>query len=164
MRIFLTCLLLLTAVLMAAPENNPVLQPSTWNGYGVDWMYRSLRIGVANKDSLLEDGWLFADSIIAAYASFGAASFTSLTADTIIADSLLRGLNLRVLDDVVIDSTLTVGDSTYLNDELTVAGLAVFNSTVTLTDTLSGINAILSGPLSADSIEADHWTGVNAAL
>jgi hypothetical protein len=41
-----------------------------------------------------------------------------LTADTLIADSLLQGWDLHILNDAVIDSMLAVGDSTYLNAQL----------------------------------------------
>lgn len=64
---------------LAAPENNPVLPASTWRGYGVDWCYRSLRVGLAHKDSLLEDGWALVDSLMTNYAvSSGVAEFDTL--------------------------------------------------------------------------------------
>jgi len=57
------------ALVWAAPQNNSIQQQSSWNGWGglVDWSFRSLRIGLALQDSLLEDGWLLADSILVTY-------------------------------------------------------------------------------------------------
>lgn len=40
------------------PRNDAYKPRVTWEGYGVDWMLRSLRIGTTFKDSLMADGWL----------------------------------------------------------------------------------------------------------
>jgi hypothetical protein len=63
-RLILTVLLALSSIVGATPTNNPVVSPTSWHGYGVDWYYGSLRIGVAYKDSLLDNGWALIETII----------------------------------------------------------------------------------------------------
>lgn len=78
---FLTMVIATTAV--AIPTNNPVVKPSTWNGYGVDWCDRSIRIGLDNADSLLEDGWALIDSLNLKYGEIDSLNVTNFGADTV---------------------------------------------------------------------------------
>ena len=88
MKMVLT-VILIVMVSFAVPRNKPVLPPVSWNGYGdVDWCYRSLRIGTAHKDSLLEDGWIFGDSLSMTYAFLGEIDVDTLTAARMSVDTL----------------------------------------------------------------------------
>jgi hypothetical protein len=112
MKRFLMCVLLvLVGVMTAVPENNPVVQPSVWSGYGVDWLYRSLRIGSFFADSLLEDGWLMVETVVADSITLGGvtrpswpsgessdSSWVVAEADTLISDSIYtRALSVDTL-------------------------------------------------------------------
>lgn len=140
---------------LAAPANNPVLPASTWRGYGVDWMYRSLRVGTSHADSLLEDGWIFCDSLYTAYISIG----TSAT-DSVAVDHILLGVNLLGAGAYADLDSIEVDHITGTN--LVLSGPASADSIEA--DHHVGVNAVFSGPLGADSIDADHFTGSDMVL
>jgi len=88
-RLFIFLALLLSADVESTPTNNTVIPPVVSIGYGVDWMFRSLRIGIGWRDSLLEDGWVVADSSYISYISGDRGLFSiGINAETFACDSL----------------------------------------------------------------------------
>lgn len=127
----------LAMTLYAAPRNNPVVQPSVWNGYGdVDWCFASVRIGIANKDSLLEDGWALIDSLNLKYGEIDSINVTNFGADTIstiylFADtaSIATGngtdltlINNGTMNDLVVNDSASVTTSLDVPDMVTFGG------------------------------------------
>ena len=77
--LWLMAMVIVLGTVIAAPANDPVIPPSNWNGYGVDWCYESLRLGIALKDSLLSPGCMVGDSIWFDYAEFDELVFSSIS-------------------------------------------------------------------------------------
>lgn len=95
---WLVPVLVLVSLGSAAPENNPILPPTSWEGYGVDWMYRSLRVGTNNRDSLLENGWALIDTLEAGLVLADSTVFAFLGADTLIVN------NFAAIDTIIFTS------------------------------------------------------------
>lgn len=169
------CLLLCCVALVGAtPQNKSYLQQSSWNGWGglVDWSFRSLRIGVALQDSLLEDGWLLADSAKFTYLVMDSLAMDSLdlayihaswgAVDTLVADSVSSGLLATVFGEI--DSVLTASDSLYVGGNATFAGILVADSTVAVGDStsLAGDSAYFAGNVNVHNIlKVDSIQGYN---
>lgn len=78
------------------PKNETYLPPVTWEGYGVDWMFRSLRIGTTFADSLMADGWIGAYGGV--FDTVYAENYANLDLDTL-------KLPFEYADDVWLDKT-----------------------------------------------------------
>ena len=89
------------------PRNDAYKPRVTWEGYGADWMLRSLRIGTSFKDSLMADGWLGLYGI----------DVDTLRAGTMSVDTLTINRAIRVAGVLGITDTLvTAGnDSIFVN-------------------------------------------------
>lgn len=168
MKKLVLALLTLATICIATPENNPVLQPSPWKGYGVDWDYRSLRIGLGNADSLLEDGWALIDSLDVKYAVIDSTYITNLGTDTLTtiyfyADT--ANISVATLDSIdatigTIDSLISngvnatniIGQLLYSSDSLYVNGNAFINN-ILYVDSISGHSPIsILSPAAFDSV------------
>jgi hypothetical protein len=163
---FLLICLLITFSATSAPQNQSYLQQSPWNGWGglVDWSFRSLRVGFALEDSLLEDGWVLADS-----GQFGYLSFDSLALDSLdlqYIHSVWGSVDTLVADSVGGGSVHATGSMTANNffaaDSLTAeyctltgtisAVMGAIDSVLTVSDSLHVAgNTVIDGRLFADS-------------
>jgi len=110
----------------AVPQNNSIQQQSSWNGWGglVDWSFRSLRLGSLLEDSLLDDGWLLADSAMITYLEadsiFGVHIPDTLLFETPVAADTLKDLTGEAAADSVLDilqgfGTMFSGSSQFTN-------------------------------------------------
>jgi hypothetical protein len=141
MKKVLFLLSIIVGTVFSAPHNNPILQPSIWNGYGVDWCYSTLRVGLGNKDSLLEDGWALIDSAYIKYATLDSTYITNFGADTISTVYLYADtadISVATLDSIYstigsIDSLISAGANITL---LTVSDSGYFAGNVFINDIL----------------------------
>jgi len=113
--------------LSAAPENNPVLPTSTWGGYGVDWAYRSLRVGSSYEDTLLCDGCFIVDNAyveevlyVDSIAGDSAVGFSNIYTDTLNTGGVVTRTGVQ-----------TDGGSFNINDDVS---LVVINANHSIVD------------------------------
>lgn len=163
MKRLLVILAALVSTIYATPHNNPVLQPSIWNGYGVDWCYSTIRVGLGNKDSLLEDGWALIDSASIKYAELDSTFITNLGAATISTIYLYADtadISVATLDSIRstignLDSLIATGANI---TGLSVSDSAFFGGNVYITsilyvDSIAGHSPIrLMSPVFLDSL------------
>ena len=141
MKKVLFLLSIIVGTVFSASQNNPILQPSIWNGYGVDWCYSTLRVGLGNKNSLLEDGWALIDSAYIKYATLDSTYITNFGADTISTVYLYADtadISVATLDSIYstigsIDSLISAGANITL---LTVSDSGYFAGNVFINDIL----------------------------
>lgn len=163
MKRLLVALLVCASLVYAAPRNKPVVQPSVWNGYGdVDWCFASLRVGIANKDSLLEDGWALIDSLNLTYGEIDSLNVVNFGSDTVSVIYLFAdtaSISVATLDSI----KSTLGDIDTLNTDSLHSILGSIDTLVvtsSLGDSLD-FNIGLIDTLSSDSIHVESILATN---
>lgn len=152
MKKLLLVLAFVIGVAYGVPHNNPVLKPTTWSGYGVDWCYSTLRVGLDNKDSLLEDGWALIDSAYIHYAELDSTYITNLGADTISAIYLYAdtaNISIATLDSI----NSTLGGIDTLTVTKILGDILDFNSG--LIDTLTSDSINVASILATNNIDGN---------
>lgn len=116
------------SLISGTPANNPVVPPSTWEGYGVDWAYRSLRVGSSYVDTLLCDGTLVVDTarVVGVLFADSISGSSAVSIPYIISDSLeMSGVWFRT--GVQVD-----GGSFAIDDDVNLVIVNANHSTVDL--------------------------------
>ncbi len=153
MKKVLFLLSIIVGTVFSAPHNNPVLQPSIWNGYGVDWCYSTLRVGITNKDSLLEDGWILTDSLTSIYADIDSLHSSHMGLDSL--DVLYLYARRSLIDSLDVDSILTASYADLDSLIYMIASGDSINSNIGNIDTLIADSINVGSILATNNIDGN---------
>ncbi len=153
MKKVLFLLSIIVGTVFSAPHNNPVLQPSIWNGYGVDWCYSTLRVGLGNKDSLLEDGWALIDSLTSIYADIDSLHSSHMGSDSL--DVLYLYARSSLIDSLDVDSILTASYADLDSLIYMIASGDSINSNIGNIDTLIADSINVASILATNNIDGN---------